>query len=609
MIFDGKLYLNLEKQVQKNKEDIEFIINQEGALNQFGLRVVGQVETISDMPTIQAYKESNPNWEYGDAFMVGASTAEATVVDVDNATLLVLTRANTVYPNDFWMNLGKFPKPGPVGPKGEQGEQGIQGEHGLNVESGTGLPAIQAPQGTTYINATTGDVYRRYNNIWQLIGNIKGATGSVGPAGPQGKTGPIGQTGATGAQGPRGIGVNILGTLTSTSQLPNPTTVGKDSAYIIPADGVNHLWVIEGTDNLVWTDFGTAGRGEKGDKGDAGVGINTMTDLDLTYGNTTVTYDTTDGMTINGQARFTYDGGTTKDVTMDIEVPIVAGDGITIDKVNGQEKVEVKLDYVSASDVILGGPLAKRILVREGQTTDYMDFGQITADAIAQYTYEAKLQAVTDDEEITDPNTDAVLVNRAYAKKHYVPNLINPTVRSVPMVDKDSSGNWYNGWVRFEDEAIAWSLPRRVDGGVVRVGTPVGVNDATPKAYVDGLHHYSHHVKLDLLGASVGASSTASICMTVASKNAPNAVSSLNDITVTTSLAYLLYYLGEEVEGWEFSSTGYIKHNGIMYMVYALYVDIDYKISASCINLSTMEQADFVLTDIYETWQVIDFVA
>ena len=37
MIFDGKLYLNLEKQVQKNKEDNEYIINQEGALNQFGL--------------------------------------------------------------------------------------------------------------------------------------------------------------------------------------------------------------------------------------------------------------------------------------------------------------------------------------------------------------------------------------------------------------------------------------------------------------------------------------------------------------------------------------------------------------------------------------------
>jgi len=91
------------------------------------------------MPTVQAYKASNPKWEYGDAFMVGASTAEATVVDVDKAILLVLTRANTKYPSDFWMNLKEFPKPGPIGPQGPQGEQGIQGEHGLDVTSGTGL--------------------------------------------------------------------------------------------------------------------------------------------------------------------------------------------------------------------------------------------------------------------------------------------------------------------------------------------------------------------------------------------------------------------------------------------------------------------------------------
>nr|DAH39010.1 MAG TPA: hypothetical protein [Caudoviricetes sp.] len=69
-----------------------------------------------------------------------------------------------------------------------------------------------------------------------------------------------------------------------------------------------------------------------------------MTDIDFTYGDVTVDYNTTDGMSINGQARFTYDGGTTKDVTMDIEVPIVAGDGITIDKKSTEEKVEVKLD-------------------------------------------------------------------------------------------------------------------------------------------------------------------------------------------------------------------------------------------------------------------------
>ena len=517
MIFDGKLYLNLEKQVQKNKEDIEYIINEEGALNQFGLRVVGQVETISDMPTIQAYKQSNPNWEYGDAFMVGASTEEATVVDVDNATLLVLTRANTVYPNDFWMNLGKFPKPGPVGPQGPQGEQGIQGEHGLDVTSGAGLPNTQPPQGTTYINATTGDVYRRYNNIWQLIGNIKGATGSIGPAGPQGKTGPIGQTGATGPQGPRGIGVNILGTLTSTSQLPNPTTVGKDSAYIIPADGVNHLWVIEGTDNLVWTDFGTAGLGEKGDKGDAGVGINTMTDLDLTYGNTTVNYDTVNGININGQARFTYDGGTTKDVPMDIDVPVVAGEGITIDKVNGQEKVEVKLDTAFTDDKYVAKTTATNILYGTGNlgeaVTNHYAFNPASYNMV-QFDNEGCLRT-------NNPTGDdgRQCVNKQYADAHYLSKVTTGNRNQAYTVDTQNR----QAMMGITENATAWALARRYTDGRLQVGTPVGVNDATTKAYVDGLHHYTHHIVIS--------DGTSEIFITLAIKNHPNAVTTLDGVT------------------------------------------------------------------------------
>ena len=517
MIFDGKLYLNLEKQVQKNKEDIEYIINEEGALNQFGLRVVGQVDTISDMPTIQAYKQSNPNWEYGDAFMVGASTAEATVVDVDNATLLVLTRANTVYPNDFWMNLGKFPKPGPVGPQGPQGEQGIQGEHGLDVTSGAGLPTTQPPQGTTYINATTGDVYRRYNNIWQLIGNIKGATGSIGPAGPQGKTGPIGPKGDTGPQGPRGIGVNILGTLTSTSQLPNPTTVGKDSAYIIPADGVNHLWVIEGTDNLVWTDFGTAGLGEKGDKGDAGVGINTMTDLDLTYGNTTVNYDTVNGININGQARFTYDGGTTKDVPMDIDVPVVAGEGITIDKVNGQEKVEVKLDTAFTDDKYVAKTTQTNVVYGTGNNGDaeYTHFSyNPVAWNITKFDGTGCLRT-------NDPTGDdgRQCVNKQYADAHYLSKVTTGNRNQAYTVDTQNR----QAMMGITEDPAAWALARRYTDGRLQVGTPVGVNDATTKAYVDGLHHYTHHIVIG--------DGTSEIFITLAIKNHPNAVTTLDGVT------------------------------------------------------------------------------
>lgn len=587
MIFDGKLYLNLEKQVQKNKEDIEYIINQEGALNQFGLRVVGQVDTISDMPTIQAYKESNPNWEYGDAFMVGASKEETTVVDVDNATLLVLTRANTVYPNDFWMNLGKFPKPGPVGPQGPQGEQGIQGEHGLDVTSGAGLPTTQPPQGTTYINATTGDVYRRYNNIWQLIGNIKGATGSIGPAGPQGKTGPIGQTGATGPQGPRGIGVNILGTLTSTSQLPDPATVGKDSAYIIPADGVNHLWVIEGTDNLVWTDFGTAGLGEKGDKGDAGVGIDTMTNLDLTYGNTTVNYDTVNGMTINGQARFTYDGGTTKDVPMDIEVPVVAGEGITIDKVNGQEKVEVKLDTDYTDGKYVAKTTATNILYGTG------NLGEAVTNHYAFYP--ASYNVVQFDNEgclrTNNPTGEdgRQCVNKQYADEHYLDKVTTGNRDRAYTVDSQNRQDMMT--ISYNPDA--WTLAKRYADGKLQVGTPVGINDATNKAYVDGLHHYTHIISL------VGSSN--SIYITIAAKGYPNPITEIDDAGSTPSLSNLLLASGQSAKA---MATGLVTDiDGSKGTVVALWSDngsviVEYIVNGTLSSKSVLALGAYTITDI-----------
>lgn len=577
------LLLNLEKQVQKNKDDIEYIINQEGALNQFGLKVVGQVDTIGDMPTVQAYKESNPKWEYGDAFMVGVSTEEATVVDVDNAVLLVLTRANTVYPNDFWMNLKEFPKPGPVGPKGEQGEQGIQGEKGLGVISGTQLPSTNYPVGTTFINATTGDVFVYSGQQWDKIGNIKGATGSVGPAGPQGKTGPIGQTGATGAQGPRGIGVNILGTLTSTSQLPDPTTVGKDSAYIIPADGVNHLWVIEGTDNLVWTDFGTAGLGEKGDKGDDGVGIDTMTDLDLTYGNTTVDY-TTDGMTINGQARFTYDGGTTKDVTMDIDVPVVAGEGIVIAKKASEEKVEVKLDTALTD----GKYVPKTTTACRVYATNNTG-GQALLNYTAKPAGNSLMQRDSQGRAEIQTPTDAMqIANKKYVDDGFVPKKTSTTGTQIYAFDNNGLKD-----VHMSAGAIESGLAYKNTGGTLKVGTPVGVNDATTKAYVDGLHHYTHIISL------VGSSNT--IYITIAAKGYPNPITAIDDAGSTPSLSDLLLASGQSAKA---MATGLITDlDGSKGTVVSLWSDngsvmVDFIVNGAISSESVLALGTYTITDI-----------
>lgn len=524
---DGKEYLllNLEKQVQKNKEDIEYIINEEGALNQFGLRVVGQVETISNMPTIQAYKESNPNWEYGDAFMVGKSIEDSTVVDVEKATLLVLTRANTVYPSDFWMNLGEFPKPGPKGDKGDKGDQGVKGDKGLDVIQGTGEPTGNAENGTTYINSSNGDVYLRAGSTWTLTGNIRGPQGIRGDTGPKGSTGPLGPQGPTGPQGPRGIGVNILGTLTSTSQLPEPSTVGKDSAYIIPANGVNHLWVIEGTDNLVWTDFGTAGLGEKGEKGDTGRGIDTLTDLDLTYGNTTVGYNATDGMTVNGTARFTYTDGN-HDAAMDISIPIAAGEGITIDKKASEEKVEVKLDKAFTDGKYVPKTNTPwRLYVTDGAGNQ----------STVNYTYLADWNAVVQRDgggraKVNTPLSDNDIANKAYVDNGFVPRMISTTGTQIYAFDNNGLKD-----VHMSAGAIESGIAYKDNGGVLSVGTPTGLSHATTKAYVDGLHHYVHIINLE------GDDQQSHICITVAAKGKPNPITIVEEEGSNTSLSGLLY--------------------------------------------------------------------
>nr|DAF20235.1 MAG TPA: hypothetical protein [Caudoviricetes sp.] len=75
---------------------------------------------------------------------------------------------------------------------------------------------------------------------------------------------------------------------------------------------------------------------------DGGVddGINSLTDVNLTLGDTTVQYDTDDGIQMTSTGRFTYAEGN-KDATIDLDIPLIGTDGIVIDKASGSEKIEV----------------------------------------------------------------------------------------------------------------------------------------------------------------------------------------------------------------------------------------------------------------------------
>lgn len=219
-----KQYRNLEEQVLKNQEDIKYLLEEGGTLNEFGIKVVGQVANVSQLPDPTTY-----TGEYGDAFAVGTQQP---------FIFYIYTRAISGQPTPFWFNLGEFPIPGPQGPQGPKGDTGERGPQG-----------IQGVQG------------------------IQGNTGPVGPQGPQGNTGAQGIQGPQGPKGDPGQPFQLGGILNNANQLPEPTEALRSTAYLIGTGFPYDLYMITGEDTLVWTNTGPfAGiAGPQGPQGPQGV--------------------------------------------------------------------------------------------------------------------------------------------------------------------------------------------------------------------------------------------------------------------------------------------------------------------------------------------------
>lgn len=227
-VLDGKVYRNLEEQVRKNQSDIQYILEEEGVLNQFGVKVVNQVDSDVDLPDPLTYEG-----EYGDAILVGTT---------EPYDMYIFTRPFGTELGNQWFNIGQFPLPGPQGLRGEKGEKGEKGDRGEKGE--TGAQGIQGPAGQSV----------------------------VGPQGPQGIQGPIGP------KGDPGESFRIVGTLDDVSLLPAPTEETRSSAYLVDIDGVNHLYVIVGEEDLTWFDAGPlegipGEPGETGPQGPAGATV------------------------------------------------------------------------------------------------------------------------------------------------------------------------------------------------------------------------------------------------------------------------------------------------------------------------------------------------
>lgn len=395
--FGNQEFRNLEEQVFKNQQDIQDFKDGNQTIAEFGITVVGILSSADQLPA------SGDN--FGDAYLIGTETPY---------DMWVWTR-NIPLQKAMWVALGKFPLRGPRGDKGDKGSQ---------IYSGNGLPTLTGQEGDVYINTATGILYQYEGTEWKEKFSIKGPMGPRGLQGHQGiqgergatgLPGPIGPQGAQGPKGDYGPSFNIQGTLASTANLPTPTAdmKSKGYSYIIPdAQGVKHVWVIQGTDTLQWVDLGTAG--VQGERGPQGIGIDTLTDLNLTLGDTTVLYDTTEGIQLTSTGRATYNGEQ-HDFTSDLALPIIGKDGITIDKAADSEKIEIS------------GSGCVQKLAPAGATLVYAKYSDGTDGSITvneNYTGAQTLPTRNLNGELiaetSDKAVDKTLINKKYANDNYV---------------------------------------------------------------------------------------------------------------------------------------------------------------------------------------------
>lgn len=235
ILIDGKEYRNLTEQVLKNKQDIANHYNIDRVLADFGIRILGTVSTPEELP-------EGP-FQYGDAYGVGTS---------EPYTYYIWTRADEAsgHPEDYFLNIGKIAIEGPQGPQGPKGDKGNTGE------SSKWYSSSNVPQGAKnndmWLDTTSGDVSQYLEGRWIKQSNVTGPQGIQGNTGPQGPQGPQGPRGLQGATGTPGDAVQIVGILSDISQLPDPSTVERNSAYVILETAGQFLYFITGTDNLIW---------------------------------------------------------------------------------------------------------------------------------------------------------------------------------------------------------------------------------------------------------------------------------------------------------------------------------------------------------------------
>lgn len=226
IIYNDKVYRNLQEQVLKNQEDLERYVSTTLALNNMGIRVLGIVTNSTHLPPTAA--------QFGDAYLVGTTPPY---------NLYIWTRLESQDAARF-VSVGQFPAPsnipGKTGPEGPQGDTGV-GIANIYVDS------------AGYMKITYTD-----DRPASEFGSLRGPQGIMGPKGAKGDKGDTGAQGPRGVDGQNAFAVTIVDTLTDITQLPSPSIAGRNDAYVIKSDDKSDLYgLVSENDTLKWANLGT----------------------------------------------------------------------------------------------------------------------------------------------------------------------------------------------------------------------------------------------------------------------------------------------------------------------------------------------------------------
>ena len=458
---DGQKYLLLtpQCQIEKNRQDIEAIINDAVAFNYIGMKVVGQVNTADELPKKADYEVWPFN--YGDAFAVGTT---------DPYNYYLWTRAFGAHLSDHWFNIGIFPSPSTVpGPKGDTGETGPA----PNLTIGTVTSTLSQPQVT--IEGTSPN----YTLNFKLQKGDKGDPGTNGRNGVDGKNG---------KDGTNAIIYTVKGAVDTVSQLPVATSVSTDTAYLVKDGSLLYGIMVQNGTNI-WYNYGST---RVGPRGPAGVGTTDLTQVQFPEGEHTITLDDTDGLSIVGTGKFSYGTNDTATPQMTVRVPLKAGTGISMEADANSKFLEIK----NADHDALAGKLDKKT----GNTTYPQVYikntnGQQTMFSVSPSSIASTIMIrdANGNANIANPTADSHIANKRYVD-----------IADAAKLDKGTTTGYYaythdgntQGELKISQSNDASTLVQRDSAGRISAVYPTASTHCATKGYVDDAipHLFMHTI-------------------------------------------------------------------------------------------------------------------